>query len=85
MTFDSPSYHLSVISEPLSVVGVYGDEPRPRQKSPILLEIRFAEVVIPDEPAKAGEIRNLVEGKHSKVISGSRLASAAGLGRDDEL
>ena len=46
---------------------------------------QIAEAVIPDEPSKAGEIRNPVKVQYKQTLSGSRLASVnVGLGRDDE-
>jgi hypothetical protein len=46
----------------------------------------FAASVIPDEAAKAAEIRNPVKVQYYQTLSGSRLASAGGrLDRDDAL
>jgi hypothetical protein len=46
---------------------------------------QIAGAVIPDEPAKADEIRNPVKVQYKQTLSGSRLASVSvGLGRDDE-
>jgi hypothetical protein len=58
------------------------------QKSLLSLEnmSQLAEPVIPDESAYASEIRNPVKVQYDQILSGSRLASAAGgLGQDDEL
>ncbi len=47
---------------------------------------QFAAPVIPDESAKADEIRNPLKVQYNQILSGSRLAPApGGLGRDDEL
>ena len=47
---------------------------------------QFAAPVIPDESAKADEIRNPLKVQYNQILSGSRLVPApGGLGRDDEL
>jgi hypothetical protein len=48
--------------------------------------VQTVEIVIPDESAKADEIRNPTRFVYSPILPGSRLASRfARLGRDDEL